>query len=251
MAEKCHLPNAPISEALIDIRLVLPSGIDVDKFSKLPPELEKEFPNNEALKRFMGGFQLDQKKFELTSKTIDKGFIGYIHKSKNNDRVVQLRNDGFTYSKLKPYETWDNLKDEAKVFFDFYESIVKLNSVSRVALRYINHLNIPFTSDKFNFDEYLKSAPDIPSELPQTVLSFLSRVVIPDPNSGATAIVNQALESVTDPKVVPVILDIDVFIERDFDLETENIWDIFEGLRNFKNDIFFAYITDKAKELYK
>jgi len=76
-------------------------------------------------------------------------------------------------------------------------------------------------------------------------------VVLPDPTAGAVAIINQALESVVDPKVVPIILDIDAFIQGNIEPDGDDIWSAFEKLHVFKNDVFFSYITEKTAELYE
>ena len=100
-----------------------------------------------------------------------------------------------------------------------------------------------------DFSDYLTAAPSIPEKLPQGISSFFTRVVLPDPTTGAVAIVTHALESVVTPKVVPIIIDIDVFIERTFE-NHEKAWATIDMLHDMKNLIFFESVTDKALEPY-
>ena len=77
--------------------------------------------------------------------------------------------DGFTFSRLKPYETWENLRDEAYRLWQKYREITS-PEIIRVALRYINKLEFPLPIK--NFSDYLTAAPIVPAELPQGVSSF-------------------------------------------------------------------------------
>lgn len=250
MARQRHLTKAPITEAVVDIRASLPKGFDVTALSKLPPDVLERFTQSEALKTFSGSFEYDGKHQRLKSEAIDRGIIGHIFKTTDAARVLQFRKDGFTLSKLKPYEDWTKLRDEAVNLWQAYVKLAKPESVSRVGLRYINHLNMPFSGDKFDFDEYLTSSPKVPGELPQGIVSFFYRVVMPVPSIGATAVIHQALESIVDPKIVPVILDIDVFVQRDLEPNSDKIWEALEQLHVLKNDVFFSYITEKTAELF-
>jgi uncharacterized protein (TIGR04255 family) len=101
-----------------------------------------------------------------------------------------------------------------------------------------------------DFSDYLTAPPVVPDGLPQGVSSFLTRVVIHEPSTGANAVITQALEPVGG-EVAPVILDIDVFKLRPEGIEENDAWDTIEKLRHFKNQIFFQSITEKLKEMYK
>jgi uncharacterized protein (TIGR04255 family) len=86
--------------------------------------------------------------------------------------------------------------------------------------------------------------------MPQALSGFLQRVVIPFAVDGTTAIVTQVLEP---PKegLIPVVLDIDVFVMTRFGVNSHGIWTTLDGLRNVKNEIFFSSVTEKALEPYK
>ena len=156
--------------------------------------------------------------------------------------------DGFTFSRLHPYIKWEELRNEAHRLWLLYKDITCPDSITRVALRYINNLNIPLPIR--DFDAYLTAPPIVPEGLPQGVSSFLTRVVIHEPSIGANAIITQALEQVVG-EVAPVILDIDVFKLRPEGIEEKDAWDTLEKLRHFKNKIFFKSITNKLKEMFE
>ncbi len=245
MVKQEHLNNAPIVEALIDIRVKLPSDINVAKLQALHPLVDELYPQVQELKKGSVTIKAGEA-FEAA--TGDIRHIGYRYFSKDKKQILQSRLDGFTLSRLKPYETWDALREEAERLWQLYVSIASPEVITRVALRYINRIEIPFSSLK-DFGEYLTALPQIPPELPTEISSFLTRLVMPEPALGATAIIAQALEPVINQDIVPVILDIDVFKEGEFDIDSKEAWDTIDKLRNFKNDIFFKSITEQTKEL--
>ena len=121
--------------------------------------------------------------------------------------------------------------------------------VTRLATRYINHMQIPLPIA--DFTAYLTAAPNIPSNLPQAISSFFSKVVMQYMDIDAAASVVQALEPSINPNFITIIFDIDVYIEKDFSVDSANIWSNLEKLRNVKNEIFFSYITEKTARLFE
>lgn len=116
-------------------------------------------------------------------------------------------------------------------------------------VRYINHLRLPKPS--LDFDDYLTSGPHIPSELPQTIGTFLTRVQILDSNSALAANVIQALEPPMDPRSTTVILDIDAFRVKELEPTDPSIQETLQLLRVFKNKIFFSHITEDTARLFE
>ena len=100
-----------------------------------------------------------------------------------------------------------------------------------------------------NFGDYLTAPPTVPDKLPQGVSSFLTRIVIQEPDIKADAIITQSLEQIITDKA-PIMLDIDVFKYNPNGIDEKDAWEILEKLRNFKNKIFFESITKKFKETF-
>jgi uncharacterized protein (TIGR04255 family) len=172
---------------------------------------------------------------------------GWRYTTNESSRVVQLRRDGMTYSVLQGYTNWEEMKASAQMFWRQYCEWGEPTGVGRLAVRYINVLEVPLGAD---FDIYLTSGPRVPPELPQTISGFLQRVVITFSADGTTAIVNQALEP---PKetTVPVVLDIDVFCDCQLRVDSPEIWVKLDSYREIKNRIFFSSVTEKALEPYQ
>jgi uncharacterized protein (TIGR04255 family) len=239
------LRNTPITEALIDIRVKLPPQVDVKKIDSMYELIKGRYPKKQEQR--MSEIKIELKPGEELAKHLTK-INGFRYLSSDEKEIVQARMDGFTFNKLSPYTKWEDLRNEARRLWLIYREIACPDLVTRVALRYINNLNIPMPIA--DFGDYLTVPPRVPERLPQGVSSFLTRVVIHEPSIDANAVITQALESVVGERV-PIILDIDVFKLRSEGIEEENIWSTLENLRDFKNKIFFASITKKLKEMYE
>lgn len=247
MAEARHLNNAPITEAILDIRLRLPT-VEASTFLSLHTKIAEKYPNKQERRKFEGQIVINEDQ-EPQAKNVIKEVDGYLFRSPDNKQIVQFRLDGFTLNRLKPYGSWETFRDEAKRLWNLYLEAASPEQITRIALRYINHLFLP--GPIVNFDDYLTAGPVVPEKLPQGVSSFLTRVVIHEPTIKASAIITQALEKIIQPDIVPIILDIDVIREGDFDLNYLHMWETFEKLRDFKNRIFFESVTEKALELFQ
>jgi uncharacterized protein (TIGR04255 family) len=106
--------------------------------------------------------------------------------------------------------------------------------------------------DLKDFGDYLVCPPEVPEALPQGVSSFLTRIVFHEPNSGAQCILTQALEGPDmENRLVPIVLDIDVFIQHQFLISEGQYWQELDKLRHFKNRVFFESITEKAESLFQ
>ncbi len=242
MSEYPHLENAPIREALIDIQVKLPEGTTIEDIEKFGELVKNDYP--QICKRWEANIEIKADK----ASDMQQKQVGYNFISNNKKQIIQARINGFTFSRLKRYETWEKLQDEAFRLWRLYVQHLRPLSIERVACRYINEIRLKIP---VRLRDYLTAPPGRPESAPEVLASFLTRVVIPYEELGATAIVTQALEKVADDGAVPIILDIDVFKSDSFDIGSTDAWDTLDKLREVKNQLFFNSIEEKTVELYK
>lgn len=123
MAEYPHLSNAPITEALIDIRVELPEAISFDKLGALHEEIEADFPESKTRFVFESQIRLGDHGAQL--KTHPSRPDGFLFTSEDKTQVFQARLDGFTFSRLRPYETWEALFEKAAKYWKLYRGVTK------------------------------------------------------------------------------------------------------------------------------
>ena len=250
MTEKTPtFPNAPIVEAILDIRAKTDEATDLGRLSGFQADLKARYPKRQERSRWSTGLHL-KSTGEAALITPKGGPEGYWFTSPDGKQIVQVRVDGFSFSRLRPYENWRKFKAEAKELWSHYVKVVSPLAISRLALRYINRIQIPFPVKDFN--DYLITRPEIADDLPHDVVKFFMQVTVPEPKTEAVAIINQSMEPPPGEFTeLPVIFDIDVFKSIEIDATSETIWEVFETLRAFKNDVFLKSLTEKAKALFK
>jgi uncharacterized protein (TIGR04255 family) len=201
----------------------------------------KGFPVRKGIKH--GQFQLQAEEDKpFAAKVLTEEALGVRYEREDGSEVVQLRRNGLTYNILKNYPGWEALKEMARHQWQGFLAVSGPVNVSRLAVRYINAINIPVGAD---YDEYLTTGPRVPKLVPPIVVSFLQRVVVPFEQVSAHAIITQTLEMPT-----PAALDIDVFAECSLEGASADIWSRLEQLRNIANRIFFSSLTEKMLESY-
>ena len=249
MAQVRHLNNAPITEAIIDFRVKLPSEFMVEAFLELKKTISDRFPKVEERKLFSSQLRIKKGKPQPPAAEY-LGIQGYFFKPEDDKKVAQFRIDGFTFSLLKPYTHWEEMFAEARELWEMYCGIAQPEAVTRLAVRYVNHINIPLPVD--DLSDYFTAPPKIPDNIQGIISGFLSKVVVYDQEMDVATNIVLALEkSIKPDKHITVVLDIDSFKTGDFSVSNDKMWDIFANLHNIKNQIFFNSITDETARLFE
>jgi len=243
MPDPRHLRNAPITEAIIDFRVKARAGFRPEEFADLRTRLAERFPNVDERRGLQATFEVIQGQGQPPV-VQDLGLHGYFFKTSDGKTVAQFRVDGFTFNRLHPYTSWEELFPQAMELWRLYSSISKPDVITRLAIRYINRIVLP--PGAVAFETYLRAAPVIPPELPQYISSFLTRVTIHDPETDIAAHVAQALEASPPGHQLAVILDIDAYKQSELSTDDPTIQQTCERLRSFKNLIFFNSLTDET-----
>ncbi len=239
-------PKAPITEALVDIRVMNPDELDLQVLKEFVAPFATRFPTSRLQTQFESHV-LVQGGEEGPSVGIQHGIRGFSFFSPEEDRVVQARRDGFTFSKLHPYESWGDLTAEAQQLWQHYQKVVAPQAVTRLAVRYINLINLP--AEQVQLHEWFNLHPRTPVEL-GPMEEFLQRVVWRHPENAAYRAIATLATQPADAAGPSILLDIDVFcnIEAPEALTEDDIWNILDDLRDFKNDVFFGTITTTTEK---
>ncbi len=243
MIDVRHLSRAPITEAIVDFRVKANSEFQVATFADLREVLRGEFPEVAEQKLFQATFGVSKGDL-LAPRETNVGLGGFIFKSSDGLDLVQFRIDGFTYNRLKPYSSWDEIFPRAIELWKLYVEKAKPLFITRLALRYINHIEISGRS----FEKFMTAPPRLTEQIDLDVKGFLTRITVQDRDTEMLAHVTQALQDdITQPKL---ILDIDAFRKTDLEVEEEQtdleIQRTFDALRNFKNKMFFASLKEET-----
>ena len=238
-----HYSKAPITEAIIDLRVTLPEGFSTEQLAAIQTHIRNRFPEKEPI--HVGSLLFEAgPSIKIEAARQQNGFL---FRSGDGRRVFQATLSGFTFNRLAPYTSWEEFSSEARNLWDIYKEVCRPSSVNRAAVRYINRLDLP--GPLLDFKDYLRTIPEVSPDLPQGLSTFFMQLQIPQEDLNCMLIINEAFTPPTSPELVSVLLDIDLFREQVWQTDDEEIWNFLEQLRHRKNDVFHACITDKTREL--
>jgi uncharacterized protein (TIGR04255 family) len=239
-----HYQNAPISEALIDIKVHIPNALSLDLLESMHARIKDDYPRSEKRSYLHGQFSMGDAVGAVATQT----HIGYAFTSADGKQIVQARLDGFTFSRLKPYGTWLTLRDESRRLWDIYRTLATAARISRIAVRYINQIDIPLKS--IDYKDYFRTLPEVSPDLPQSLSGLFMQLQFPQLDLNGMLILTQTAIPAASPDQNSVVLDLDVFAPVLQEISEEALWDLLENLRHRKNEFFEACITDKTRELF-
>ena len=239
--------KAPIKEAIIDFRASLPEEISLEKLSNIGSIVRDDFPKVEPFYRGIGA--LHYQPGESFKVDTSEQQIGFWFRSEDNLQTFQVTLEGFAFNRLAPYESWEVFSGDAKRLWEVYKEVCRPTYVTRAAIRYINQINIP-ANQLIELKDYLRTVPEVSPDLSQNALqTFFMQLQIPQKDLNCMLIINQAIAQPVNPDFVTIVFDLDLFRQEDWKSNSEEIWRFLDKLRDRKNEVFEASITDKTREL--
>lgn len=245
MARARHLRNAPITEALIDLRVSRTANpIAETSLEMLQARLRDSYPIIE--RQFVAQFHI---KGGTPQPNPEQRFRGFMVKSPDGLSIVQFRIDGFTYNRLRPYPSWEDILPEAIRLWRIYVAMVSPEAIARAAVRYINRLEL--RASGAGLSEYLAAPPRIPEGYLASAEGFLTRMTLSAAH-GLRAIVTTASEPSFGTPDTTIILDIDAFSDAgELTPDDARLEPTLERLRDLKNRLFFESLTEDAVRVFE
>lgn len=242
--------NPPIQEALLDIQVALPGDVTVETLKNFHAGLEARFPEKKERISWQQGFQVSGAG-DAHSVSSSRSLDGYLFVSNAEGKIVQARRDGFTFNKLRPYSNWETFSAEAKELWQGYVAVARPASVRRVALRYLNRIALPLPLRDLR--EYCLLFPDLPTALPQGISEFFLRVALPVAETPCLSTVTLTFEpAMPGATALNLIFDNEAaYFPGSLNVDTEAIWSKLAQLRDLKNRVFDASLTEKTKALFR
>jgi uncharacterized protein (TIGR04255 family) len=150
--------KAPITEAVIDLRVTLPEETRVEALRDLHTRLTDTY---EPPKEFFEALAHINLAGPSPITRTERSHRGYRFDRADAKRVLTVKLDGFSYSFLPPYDRWESFRGEAKQLWDLYRDTYRPTLVTRVAVRYINRINVPLRSaerkDALRLEDYFRT----------------------------------------------------------------------------------------------
>jgi uncharacterized protein (TIGR04255 family) len=249
--EHFQLDNAPIIEAVVDIDCDMPPNFDL---AATEEEAQKRFAENyPSLKK---SFMLQQRFLarpnEPPQSSTTQALRALQFFSKDSLQLVQVRSNGYSFNRLRPYSTLDDYLPEIERAWRLFVDLVAPVRVRRIALRYINRILLPSVeTGRIPLDQYLKLGPPLPQDDELTYMGFFNQYTaleIATQNTITITLTSQPIER----GQLPIIFDIEA--RRDVGTQPdhwEEILDIILSLRKLKNRVFKRTLSDECLNLFR
>lgn len=254
MQSSRHYPNAPITEAIIEFQVAFDQVPTDETWNSIRAHVHDSYPTAEPV--MLGAFQVHSTP-QLTF-NMSQTNTGFRYRSDDGTRAFQALTTGFTATRLRPYDNWERFKTEAQDLWAVYKQVARPHAVTRIALRYINRIELP--GPTVDLQKYLRTSPEVADGFPNALTGFFMQLSMFQQDLSALLIVNETLlpaaapsndaSGASVPNALPVILDIGLSREKQWDVDDDNVWDALDQLRDRKNQVFEASITDDARKLF-
>lgn len=243
-----QLPKSPLVEAVLHIQSRPTQPI-------VPAELRARLDGE------LSGYAFSNELFECTNEfTFGKDgaqkskaktdWKGLRYTSADGKQVILFNKDGFVFSRLKPYLSWDCFVKEGLAAWNVFKRVAQPDLVIRIGLRMINRVTIPIGT--FQIEDYLATAPQAPKgfDIPYQGFMHHESFALPDTPYGVT-VVKTILPPVKGEPGPAIVIDIDAFLTPNEMVGDETLVELLTDMRWIKNKVFFGTVTAKTLEAFK
>ena len=187
----------------------------------------------------------------LETTTEDLGWKGFRIHSEDKLHIALFNRDGFVFSRLHPYKTWEDFKQEAMRLWQIYVELAKPSEVQGINLRYINRIELP--PKDLQFEHYIQHAPKTPKDMALSYFSFLYQDMLAVPGYDYAINIIRTIQPPQDSakQGMGLILDTTVATIQPFEVRQEALDKRLREMRWLKNEVFFGSVTEKAVDSFK
>lgn len=236
--------DPPIVEAVCEFRLPADSDWDLAIPGLVYEQIRDRFPRRE---------QRTIQEVEIVGQK-----DGFRQEMRANERAVFLTEDKTKFIQvgrhlwaincLKPYPTWRQFEPVIRQGFEALTDVVKVTSLQRIGLRYINRVEIPHPL--VDLEQYFSFRPYIGPELPEDFGNFVVGCifVFAEGRDACRAQLRDAVPE--DPDSSAFILDLDYYLARPQAVPTNEALSWVEDAHSHVEQVFEGCITDRLRQTF-
>jgi len=240
----------PIKEILWEIRAQSVENWDWTIPGLFYNEIKEKYPKKRQINLFEIQLELPKDIIqEPLPRTLNKSIAKMMFLNQEEKFLVQIAPDLIACNQLKPYTHWNDFKKEVLFVFGKYLNLIKIKSIKKMTLRYIDKIIIPET--KFKFEEYFNYYIHYPEKIPDyymTQIFIRSTLLFKDTNGSLSLTLSSAPSSKKNES--SYILDWEYFIK---DFQGKQLNDISKWGEEAHKHIRTAFelcLTEKTKKLF-
>lgn len=245
-----RLAHAPIAEAVIEMRTRAEIPWEESEIRHRLVPLLSDYPKIESQREFEHEMQIGPGQ-DMVQRHRDLGWRGLRCESVDHVHIAQFNRDGFVFSRLRPYDRWDQFHGEAIRLWNIHRDLAQPVGIQRLGLRFINRIELP--SDGPRPDDYLHMPAEVLKGIPLSRAGFFHRDMLGVPGHPYVVTIVRTVQPIQDAgsKRFALLLDIDVFTTEPFEIREDLLMQRLAEMRWLKNKAFFGSITEQALESFR
>lgn len=244
------LARPPIVEAVVDFDCDVPPDKNL-KVLEQPARVAFMDRYAEIHPRYLQEVRMASDQAGTFNSSLQQSLQAWMFRQPDGQQLVQVRQSGFSFNRLVPYEGFDAYLPEIQRVWDLYREFTAPISVRTLRLRYINRILLPLVEAHVDLGVYLTSQPTLPAEDRLTLSGFVNQYSATDSVTGHEVAVVLTAQPPEDDKL-PVILDNAASASGEWDpMDWNALHGVLESLRNLKNVIFFETVKQPCLDFFR
>jgi uncharacterized protein (TIGR04255 family) len=251
MPEIRHLSKAPITEAAINFQVDASQQWDAETVRDALGRRWANCPQVQELRPVRVQIQIAPAGPVAQPALAPAGpqlpIQGFIFRGQT--AIYQARRDGFTFTRLAPYQNWNSLISDAFDGWDAFQELLRPRELHAVSIRFLNRLQ--FDLPEFSPSRYFTVPPKTPPNLQWRLHGFHEQAVYAPPDSPCLVTVQTMPAFVADPaNEIAFVLTIEVILTQSLPALGRPLDSVLSEMHALKNDAFFNLLTEEAIQRY-
>lgn len=170
-----------------------------------------------------------------------------LRRNEESNNLVQVLPTRLSYHNFNKYAGWEEMCSDLKKIWSEFCAGVDDPSLSKISVRYINQLSLPFEED---LGTYVTLLPSVPKGI-NANKNFFMQINVSSLDDRLKGVITETiLPNKQNEKGNMFLIDITVSDEKFFECNDDSIWSALDSMREYKNDLFFGCITEKTIEFF-
>lgn len=239
--------NPPLIEALCEFYFSPEDSQDFESTILLLNErIQSHFPRKFRLQLQASQINIDNSGIPI----VNEQLLPLVRfQSRTEEVLLQLGQNLLTVNHLKPYTSWEEFLPSVEMGFNAYQEVVKPKAIHRIALRYINRIEIP--RDRVSLEDYFELRPFIRQKVLQDISAFNIGIQILHEKARDALNIQMASIASGSPNIVAIVLDLTYSLVKPEEIRFDSITEWLTIAHNHIEDAFEACITDQLRNLFE
>jgi uncharacterized protein (TIGR04255 family) len=237
--------NPPVVEAVCEFRLSSDTKWDLTIPGLVYERIQDRFPHKEQ--HIVSDIEINQEANGIKQQVRTNERIWFL--TEDRKLFIQIGTRFLAINCLAPYPTWQSFKPSIDRAYETLSSIVSIQGLERIGLRYVNRIEIAALN--LELATFFQFWPYLGERLPQAMKAFIVGCLLPYSDDRDACRIQLTTAVTEQPDTGGFVLDLDYFLAQPNTVSPENALDWVEGAHQNVETVFEGCITDGLREIFE